>query len=130
VETLKLFVQGNFIDHEDQIKWKTETLAGIFEKVVEKGPDVVIDHAEYLGIFQFPGKKATVGELWGHILQQNINSGNSLNRWKPEIDVILKQGTLSQRIIRALGGNYSRQNIIEVYKKLSRCLDQNKMFME
>ena len=129
VETLKLFVNGNFIDHEAQMKWKTDTLAVLFEKVVEKGPEVVIDQQDYLQIFQYPGKTASVGELWNHILQQNINSGNSLSRWKPEIDVILKQGTLSQRIIRALGGDYSKENITTVYKKLSTCLEQNRMFL-
>jgi gamma-glutamyl:cysteine ligase YbdK (ATP-grasp superfamily) len=129
IETIKLFVQGSLIDHEDQMKWKTDMLAPLYEKVVEKGPDVIIDNPDYLNVFRFPGKKASVGELWSHILQRNIDSGNAIKRWKPEIDVILKQGTLSQRIISALNGDYSRENIISVYKKLSTCLEQNKMFL-
>jgi carboxylate-amine ligase len=129
IETIKLFVQGSLIDHEDQMKWKTDTLAPLFEKVVEKGPDVIIDNADYLNVFRFPGRRASVGELWSFILQLNIDSGNAIKRWKPEIDVILKQGNLSQRIINALNGDYSRDNIISVYKKLSTCLEQNKMFL-
>lgn len=127
VETIKLFVQGEFIDHEEQMKWKTEVLAALFDKVVEKGPDVVIDQPEYLSVFDFPGKSAKVGELWQHIIQQNINSGNSVSRYKAELDVIIKQGTLSQRIIRVLNGDYSRDRIIGVYKKLGACLEQNRM---
>ena len=104
-------------------------LVTLFDKVVEKGSDVVIDNVDYLNVFRFPGKKASVGELWSYILQLNVDAGNTMKRWKPEIDVILKQGSLSQRIISALNGDYSRDNIISVYKKLSTCLEQNKMFL-
>jgi carboxylate-amine ligase len=47
----------------------------------------------------------------------------------PEIDVILKQGTLAHRIMKAVGPQLSRENILSVYKQLASCLAQNKMFI-
>ena len=129
IETIKAFVSQKFIDVESQMKWKTETLAQLLESTTDHGQNVVIEQADYLGIFDFPGKSAKVSELWQHILERIVRGGNgAMEKWKPEIDVILQEGTLSQRIIKALGSDQSKENIIKVYKQLSGCLAQNKMF--
>lgn len=129
IETIKAFVSGKFIDFEDQMKWKTESLASIFELTTEQGQNAVISQTDYLEVFDYPGKSAKAGELWGHILERIVTSGNgSRETWKREIEVILTEGTLSQRILKALGSDHSRENINAVYRKLSSCLAQNKMF--
>jgi gamma-glutamyl:cysteine ligase YbdK (ATP-grasp superfamily) len=129
IETIKAFVSEKFLDVESQMKWRTETLAQLLDKTTEHAQEVVIDNIEYLSVFGFTGKSATAGELWQHILERIVRSGNgSLEKWKREIDVILREGTLSQRIIKALGKDQSKENIIRVYKQLSSCLAQNKMF--
>jgi gamma-glutamyl:cysteine ligase YbdK (ATP-grasp superfamily) len=129
IETIKAFVSEKFLDVENQMKWKTETLAQLLDKTTEHAQAVVIDNAEYLRVFGFMGKSATAGELWQHILERIVRSGNgSLEKWKREIDVILREGTLSQRIVKALGKDQSKENILLVYKQLSSCLAQNKMF--
>jgi carboxylate-amine ligase len=129
VETIKAFVSGKFLDVESQMKWKTETLAQLLERTTDNGQQVVIDNHEYLSVFGMQEKSATVGELWQHILERIVRSGNGpMDKWRREIDVILKEGTLAQRILKALGPDQSRENIISVYKKLSGCLAQNKMF--
>jgi gamma-glutamyl:cysteine ligase YbdK (ATP-grasp superfamily) len=129
IETIKAFVSEKFLDVESQMKWKTETLAQLLEKTTEHAQDVVIDNQEYLSAFGFTDKSATAGQLWKHILERIVRSGNgSMEKRKREIDVILKEGTLSQRILRALGSDHSKENIIRVYKQLSGCLAQNKMF--
>lgn len=130
IETIKGFVGEKFIDFESQMKWKTDFLAQLLDKAAEKGQSVVIDNAEYLKVFGFPGNSATMVELWRHIADRIIRSGNvSVGTWSREINVILSEGTLSQRIVRALGNDQSRENIIAVYKRLSDCLAQNRMFL-
>jgi hypothetical protein len=82
-----------------------------------------------LNSFGFSGATATAGELWQHILERIVRSGNgSLEKWKNEIDVILKEGTLSSRISKALANDHSRENVTNVYRQLCGCLEQNKMF--
>ena len=130
IEAIKAFVSEKFLDVESQMKWKTEFLAQLLERTTENGPDVVIDNAEYLNAFGFPDKSAKASELWQHILERIVRSGNgALEKWKLEIDIILREGTLSQRIIKALGVDQSKENIMRVYKLLGGCLDQNRMFL-
>jgi gamma-glutamyl:cysteine ligase YbdK (ATP-grasp superfamily) len=129
VETIKALVRGMWIDHEAQMKWKTDTLAAMLDKSIESGPETVIDSSDYLSIFRYSGGRATIGELWNHILNTLMIDGHSgLERWKPVIDHILRYGTLSQRILRALNGSSEKEDIIRVYKDLSSCLAKNHLF--
>jgi gamma-glutamyl:cysteine ligase YbdK (ATP-grasp superfamily) len=129
VETLKAFVSGKFLDFESQTKLKTEPLAQLLDKIMDEGQEAVIDQADFLAAFGFPGTSAKAVDLWKHILERLVRSGNdSLEKWKKEIDVILQEGTLSQRILKALNKNHSPENIKKVYRQLSGCLAQNRMF--
>ena len=130
IETIKGFVNEKFIDFESQMKWRTDFLAQLLDKTSEHGQSVVIDNKEYLNVFGFPGSTATTAELWHHITARIIRSGNvAVGTWRREIDVILNEGTLSERILRALGKDQSKENIIVVYKHLSDCLAQNRLFI-
>lgn len=129
VETLKALVSEKLLDVDNQMKWKTEALALLLEKTAARGPLAVIDNQEYLSAFGYTEKSASAADLWLHIIERLVRSGNdSLNTWRRETDVILKEGTLAQRVINALGQDQSKENIISVYKKLCGCLGQNKMF--
>jgi gamma-glutamyl:cysteine ligase YbdK (ATP-grasp superfamily) len=129
IETIKSFVAEKFLDRESQMKWKTEPLAQLLEKTTDKGQYAVIDNVEYLSVFGFKGNSATATELWQHIVERLVRSGSaSIEHWRREIDVLLKEGTLAQRIIKALGNDPSKENIVRVYKQLCGCLAQNKMF--
>ncbi|MEO5602692.1 MAG: glutamate-cysteine ligase family protein [Cyclobacteriaceae bacterium] len=130
IETIKGFVSGKFLDFESQMKWRTDFLAQLLDKTSEQAQGVIIDNKDYLNVFGFPGTSASVVELWQHITERIIRSGNyAVGTWKREIDVILKEGTLSQRIVLALGKDQSKENITVVYKHLCDCLDQNRMFL-
>jgi gamma-glutamyl:cysteine ligase YbdK (ATP-grasp superfamily) len=130
IETLKWLVQGSLIDFDTQIKWRTDPLVQIFDRTIDRGESALIENQEYLSAFRYEGQSATAAELWRHILQRMSGSGNKLiQHWRKEIDLILTEGTLSTRMINALEGDYSRDNIIALYKKLSGCLAQNKMFV-
>jgi carboxylate-amine ligase len=130
IETLKALMSGKFISHEQQIGWKAEPLAEILDRTAEKAQDAVINNAEYLKVFGIASSSATASEVWKTIFKKLVADGNeSLKKWTPEIDVIFKQGTLAQRIIKAVGTNPTRESIQSVYKQLASCLAQNKMFI-
>jgi carboxylate-amine ligase len=96
---------------------------------MDEGQEAMIDLPEYLNAFGFEGRNVKAVDLWKHILDRLVRSGNdSLEHWKNEIDVILQEGTLSQRILKSLAGNYSAENIKKVYRQLAGCLAQNRMF--
>ncbi|MBL7858895.1 MAG: glutamate--cysteine ligase [Cyclobacteriaceae bacterium] len=130
IETIKALVNGKFIDTEAQMKWKTEILAHILDLTTEKGQDAVLDEP-YLNIFGLAQHQCTAGELWQHIFNHLVRSGNSaLEKWKPELNIILTEGTLAKRIVRVLGADVSHEHIVHVYRQLCGCLAQNKMFIE
>src|SRR5688572_765725 len=130
IEAIKALVQEKFLSHDLQMKWKTEDLSKIFERTTEAAGDAIIDNAEYLSVFGFSGKAMRAAELWKVIWERMTSSGNqALLKWNPQINVILKEGTLAKRIIRATGETPDRSHIVSVYKRLCDCLTQNKMFL-
>lgn len=128
IETIKALVGGRFQDFESQMKWRTETLSQLLDETTVRAQDVVIDNGEYLSAFGYSGPSASVVDLWHHILEKVAGADNGLEHYRREIDVILREGTLSQRIVKSLGNDLSGENIRSVYRQLSRCLGQNKMF--
>jgi gamma-glutamyl:cysteine ligase YbdK (ATP-grasp superfamily) len=130
IEILKALANGKFIDVDSQMKWKTDSLAELLDKTIDKAQDAVIDNAAYLEIFGYPEKSAKASELCKHIFDRMLQSGNQiLENWRNELDVIFNDGTLSKRIVKALGSDHSPERIRQVYKQLSGCLAQNKMFL-
>lgn len=128
IETLKALVNERLINLEAQMKFKTEGLVQIFEKTSKIGQQATIDHWEYVQAFGH-NSNCTAGELW-KLLIDKLSVGNSaLEKWKPELNVILSEGTLSDRIIKSLNGDTSAEAIKKVYKQLGGCLAQNKMFV-
>ena len=130
IETIKALVSGRFVDFESQMKWKTDFLAQLLEKTTEKAQDVVIDDREYLSVFGFPGSSSNVADLWKHIAERLARGNNTaVLTSRPELSVILNQGTLAQRMVRSLGKDPSAEKIAELYRHLCDCLAQNKMFL-
>ena len=127
IETIKALVAGKFVSHEAQMKWKTDQLVAVLNKAIESGQQADIDE-EFAGIYSYK-ESGPAGKLWEHILNNLISRGNTtLEKWKPELDVILKEGNLSTRIVSATGPSPSPDKVVEVYRHLADCLAQNKMF--
>lgn len=131
IEVIKALTANKFIDLEAQMKWRTEPLARLLDQTAEKAQEAIIDNTDYLNVFSYEDKSASAGELWQHLLDWVVKDGNSsIQQWTPQLDVIVKQGTLSQRILKSIGANHSRESIITTYKKLCACLAQNRMFLD
>lgn len=130
IETIKTLVQQKFIDFESQMKWKTESLAILLDRTIDHGEDAVIDNTDYLNIFRCSEKSIRAGDLWQHVIESMLSFQNDvLRHWRKELEVILEQGTLSTRIVKALNNDYSDQKVHEVYRQLAVCLAQNRMFL-
>lgn len=129
IETLKALVNGKFIHHEKQMEYKTDGLVAIYEKVLADGQRATIDDVGYLRAFGL-SSPCSPRELWQKVIEKITGSGNTaLEKWKPELSVILTEGTLSERIIRAMNGDASTESIVRIYRQLAGCLAQNKMFI-
>ncbi len=129
IETIKALVNEQFINMEDQVRLKTEILAGVLDETSVHGQKAEILSSEYPEAFGLQAP-CTAKKLWQHILAKLLEAGHpGLDKWEPEISVILNEGTLSDRILRSMNNDYSLTAIKNTYRHLADCLAQNKMFL-
>lgn len=131
IETLKYMVQGTLVDFDSQIRWRTDPLVQILDRTIDGGENCLITDPQYLAAFGVGPEPMPASALWRHIVNTMVRSGNELiHHWRKELDIILTEGTLSTRILRALGDDQSVDNIRGVYRRLAGCLAQNRMFID
>lgn len=128
IETIKALVNEKFMGLQGQMRIHTEVLANILDETARHGQSVTISAAEYLGLFGLK-EFSTAKQVWTHILNRLVQGNPALEKWKPELSIILGEGTLSDRILKSLGSDHSHDAIKTVYSKLASCLAQNRMFV-
>lgn len=129
VEVLKALVDERFSSFVDQMNFNTEALVKIFQTTVSSAQDAVINDKSYLELFSIEEKGIDAGSLWRVLIDKLLTSNASINHWKKQLDVIINQGSLSQRILKATDRGKDDAQIETVYRQLSQCLAQNKMFV-
>ncbi len=128
VELLKALVNGKFCSVKDQMKMDTHVLAALLDKTSLSGRQTQIDDLPYLAAFGL-SSPATAGELWKHILTKIPATTFYEKKWQSVIHTLLDQGSLSERIINSLHQDNSPDRIKSIFKELSVCLAENRMFV-
>jgi len=127
ITVLKALVDEEFVDFEKQIKWHENQLAPILQKAIERGEDAVMTDLNYLSDFGIdPQGVIRMGEFWTRLFEKFYSrlSPNAVE----VMGLILREGTLSSRILKAIGEDYSRSHLERVYRHLGICLSENNMF--
>ena len=125
IESLKLLVSEELISFEDQISWHENELFEIFDAVIKDAENTKITNKEFLRIFGL-SQTIEVKEIW-RILFSKVKR-NISEKHRESIQFLLNNGSLSSRILKALGEGSSEENIIKVYTKLGECLANNQFF--
>lgn len=126
--TLKWLVSENGPSFQTQKEFETEKLYQIYQGSIRQGSQRLIDNVAYLRAFGV--QESLIGmDLWKHILE-NVSKHHSveLAPWLGPIQSILEKGNLSERIRRAVNGDYSKARLAEVYSKLIQSLETNTLF--
>lgn len=128
VETLQWLVAEKSISLKEQMNMDTMELSNIFDKTMATGLATPINNISYLASLGLSAP-STIADVWKNILVSipATSAYQKINR--QIINTILDQGSLSERILIALQGDYSKENILFVYKKLGHCLEENKLFI-
>lgn len=98
-------------------------LRPILDGAIAQGGHTVVEDIEYLGAFGLGGAPITVRDIWAHLLDSlplEVEDG--------PLQLILSEGTLAERILRALSGDYRRAAVQGVYGRLCDCLASNELF--
>jgi carboxylate-amine ligase len=89
--------------------------------------DAIIDQPDYLRVFNVNEEKVSARELWKGIFD-SLKDSTALSHRITVLENILKHGNLAQRIVKSLQDDYSHENLVRVYRKLTECLEENKVF--
>lgn len=125
IESLKLLVSEELISLKDQKIWHEDALFAILNQVNQDAEDTRIVNPTFLDAFDLE-KEARVKDIWKNLFSK-VKSGMS-NAHCESIEFILENGSLSTRILEAVGNDYSEANINSVYRRLGSCLANNQFF--
>ncbi|WP_224998904.1 glutamate-cysteine ligase family protein [Cesiribacter sp. SM1] len=126
-ECIKALVNQQWASIDEQTAWSEDSLAAIFLEVIRSGENTVISNQQYLQLFGLQQTSAQARELWQHLLEK-VSSGLEAP-YIAVVEKLLKQGSLSSRILSSLNKDYRPEAIREVYRQLSLCLQNNQLFI-
>jgi len=123
---LKAIISEKWCSFSDQMTWQVDPLKKILMDTVRTAEGAVITDKDYLQVFGLAEQKAlSAGELWSYLAGQ-IEIEEEL---APTFNMLVGQGSLASRILRVLAGEITRKNLAEVYRELSECLKNNRLFL-
>lgn len=106
----------------------TDALVKILHACIRDAEQAVIGDGEYLRLLGFPDRRSQAGELWRHLIETTALDRSE--QWGEALRVMLEQGPLARRILRAAGPSCSKARLHEIYQVLCDCLQAGRMFVE
>jgi carboxylate-amine ligase len=125
IEALKLLVSEELVSLEDQKNWHENALFEIFNDVIVDAEATIIQNAAFADIFDLQ-PESSVKDLWSRIY--SLVKENISEKHQNSIEFLLKNGSLSTRILKTLGENPSKAEITKVYEELGNCLQENRFY--
>ncbi|CEG58103.1 glutamate-cysteine ligase family protein [Legionella fallonii] len=104
----------------------TKRLKQIFDRSIEKGLSVSIDDPELMNQWRLPHRELTLREVWSQLIEKI--SSELEPKQQVALELILSQGNLSERILRAISNNADRKLLQKIYHQLAHCLMSNQQF--
>lgn len=129
VEVLKRLTNEKWQPLKTQQAYETAPLETIFLSAIRDGQHSIINNPEYLAAFGLkPSSHCTLGDIWRHLLYVCQKSPTFGNEHTEALGIILTEGTLAGRILKATTGDFTRPNLMKVYGELCDCLSKNRLF--
>lgn len=116
----------------EQRTFASEPLAALLREAIRLGPAARVGDPAYARALGWRrGGLPTLGELWQALLESAVaaHAHTEAELIEP-LQTILRQGTLSQRLLRALGAAPSPARLRAVYSELCACLTEGRLFLE
>lgn len=125
IAVVRALVDERFAPYAEQRDFHEGVLEPIFTAAVARGGDAVVDDERLLACYGVRARRCSLGELWAHFAGAlDVRAAGAAEA----LDLIIRQGTLSERILRALGAAPRPEALFPVYEELSRCLHDDRPF--
>jgi gamma-glutamyl:cysteine ligase YbdK (ATP-grasp superfamily) len=105
----------------------TTALADVLHACIRDAEAALIDDAGYLGLLGFPARRGQAGELWRHLVE--TTEPDIPETLHEPLRLMLNQGPLARRILRAAGPDCAENRMQLVYRILCDCLQAGRMFV-
>ncbi len=129
IDLIRAFAEEKFCSGDTQKRARTEMLSEVFLGCIKEGENFCISTPGYLKLFGINESSLTAGALWSHVFGVlSKDNDQMLHHYFDSLNWMLRNGTLSFRIINALGPNPSRHRIEETYRDLCWCLQSGSFF--
>ncbi len=107
---------------EEQKKMPTIDLRWVLDATMSQAENAVIQDAELLSHFGVRAKSISARNLWFQLLQELRKDDTTLDNLFAPLTIILEKGTLASRISTALGRQFTRDGLANVYREVADSL--------
>lgn len=129
VATVQGLVEEQWSTQAQQKLWSVGSLATLLEQSMRQGDQAEIHEGVYLKLFGFTRQSHTrVLRLWEQLANAATAQGRLSDDAGRVIEHYLRHGCLARRITRALHADSRHSGQVAVYRQLSECLKENRLF--
>jgi len=121
---VRALCEGKWSSLEQQMAMPTANLRRALDATCTHGETAMIDDAQLLSLFGRTEPKLTAKKLWDRLLNQLRREDTTLDDLFAPLQIILDTGTLAARICTALGPDFTRESLIDVYREVGESLRQ------
>lgn len=127
---VRLLVEERTLPVSEQCTFDSGPLAELLVRAIAQGPAARVLDPAFARAFGWRGASApTLGEILHELAERELFPALSgLDELRTPLQTILREGTLSARIVRALGASPSRARLHETYSELAACLEEGRTF--
>ena len=125
IEVLKNLVNETWASFEAQWSFAEEHLAEMYQEAFKKGGKAKVSDLPFLELFGCE-RTLSMQDLWRHIVKK---LGTAADPYRAQIDLILDQGCLAERMLKVYEHSATRETIFNIYQQLRGCLSEGKPFI-
>jgi gamma-glutamyl:cysteine ligase YbdK (ATP-grasp superfamily) len=127
---VRALCQERWASTATQQGFATRPLAELLASAVRRGPAArIAEHAYARALGWRERAPPPLGELWQALVEEVVApDAGTPSELLPPLQTILRAGTLSERILRALGEGSTPARVAGVYRELCQCLREGRQF--